>query len=147
MSRERANALRRAGLRVTEQRLAVLELLERWPHAAADEIAHKLMPRFGSISAQITYGVLAALSLTVGDDDATILHDGYLAEELARRPWLRQGADHALRVWPHSDYPLIPVGHFTLNRNPRNFFAEIEQAAFSSANLAPEPTSRRTRCS
>ena len=41
------------------------------------------------------------------------------------------------KVWPHSDYPLIDVGHFTLNRNPRNFFAEIEQSAFSPANMVP----------
>ncbi len=41
------------------------------------------------------------------------------------------------KVWPHADYPLIHVGHFTLNRNPRNFFAEIEQAALSPANQVP----------
>ncbi|AWB90191.1 catalase [Salinibacterium hongtaonis] len=41
------------------------------------------------------------------------------------------------KTWSHQDYPLIPVGHFTLNRNPRNFFAEIEQAAFSPSNLVP----------
>ncbi|MDR1825500.1 MAG: catalase [Bifidobacteriaceae bacterium] len=41
------------------------------------------------------------------------------------------------KVWPHSDYPLIDVGHFTLDRNPLNFFAEIEQAAFSPSNLVP----------
>jgi catalase len=41
------------------------------------------------------------------------------------------------KVWPHSDYPLISVGYYTLNRNPRNFFAEIEQAAFSPANMVP----------
>ncbi len=41
------------------------------------------------------------------------------------------------KVWPHADYPLIKVGHFTLNRNPLNFFAEIEQAAFSPSNLVP----------
>jgi catalase len=41
------------------------------------------------------------------------------------------------KVWPHADYPLIPVGTHTLNRNPENFFAEIEQAAFSPANLVP----------
>ncbi len=35
------------------------------------------------------------------------------------------------------DYPRIKVGHFTLNRNPVNFFAEIEQAAFSPSNLVP----------
>ena len=39
------------------------------------------------------------------------------------------------KVWPHVDYPLIKVGHYTLNRNPQNFFAEIEQAAFAPSNL------------
>ncbi|MEZ0342367.1 catalase [Mycobacterium sp. pV006] len=41
------------------------------------------------------------------------------------------------KVWPHGDYPLIPVGSFTLNRNPENFFAQIEQAAFSPGNTVP----------
>jgi catalase len=41
------------------------------------------------------------------------------------------------KVWPHADYPLIEVGVFELNRNPENFFAEIEQAAFSPANIVP----------
>ncbi len=41
------------------------------------------------------------------------------------------------KTWSHKDYPLIPVGHFTLNRNPQNFFAEIEQAAFSPSNMVP----------
>jgi catalase len=41
------------------------------------------------------------------------------------------------KVWPHSDYPLIEVGRFTLNRNPENYFAQIEQAAFAPSNLVP----------
>jgi catalase len=41
------------------------------------------------------------------------------------------------KVWPHADYPLIEVGTMTLNRNPVNFFAEIEQAAFSPGNTVP----------
>jgi catalase len=41
------------------------------------------------------------------------------------------------KVWPHADYPLIPVGRMTLNKNPENFFAEIEQAAFSPGNTVP----------
>lgn len=41
------------------------------------------------------------------------------------------------KVWPHSDYPLIPVGKLTLNRNPENYFAEIEQSAFSPSHLVP----------
>ena len=38
------------------------------------------------------------------------------------------------KVWPHKDYPLIEVGVLELNRNPENFFAEIEQAAFEPGN-------------
>jgi catalase len=41
------------------------------------------------------------------------------------------------KVWPHGDYPLIEVGELELNRNPENFFAEIEQAAFTPANVVP----------
>ncbi len=41
------------------------------------------------------------------------------------------------KTWPHADYPLIPVGRMTLNRNPANFHAEIEQAAFSPGNTVP----------
>jgi catalase len=41
------------------------------------------------------------------------------------------------KVWPHGDYPLIEVGRFTLNRNPENFFGQIEQAAFSPGNTVP----------
>jgi catalase len=41
------------------------------------------------------------------------------------------------KVWPHKDYPLIEVGVFELNRNPQNYFAEVEQAAFSPANVVP----------
>jgi len=41
------------------------------------------------------------------------------------------------KVWPHGDYPLIEVGMLELNRNPDNYFAEIEQAAFSPSNVVP----------
>jgi catalase len=41
------------------------------------------------------------------------------------------------KVWPHSDFPLIPVGSMELNRNPDNYFAEVEQAAFSPSNVVP----------
>lgn len=39
------------------------------------------------------------------------------------------------KVWPHKDYPLIDVAHLELNRNPENYFAEIEQAAFEPGNM------------
>ena len=41
------------------------------------------------------------------------------------------------KVWPHGDYPLIPVGKLTLNRNPTDNHTEIEQAAFEPNNLVP----------
>lgn len=37
----------------------------------------------------------------------------------------------------HKDYPLINVGVMELNRNPENFFAEVEQSAFNPANIVP----------
>ncbi|MEV4510682.1 catalase [Dactylosporangium sp. NPDC049525] len=41
------------------------------------------------------------------------------------------------KVWPHKDYPLIPVGRMVLNRNPENFFAQIVQAGFEVSNMVP----------
>jgi len=41
------------------------------------------------------------------------------------------------KVWNHKDYPLIKYGKLVLNRNPTNYFAEVEQAAFSPAHLVP----------
>ncbi|MCZ2441121.1 MAG: catalase [Burkholderiales bacterium] len=41
------------------------------------------------------------------------------------------------KVWPHADYPLHEVGEFELNRNPENFFLDVEQSAFAPSNLVP----------
>ena len=41
------------------------------------------------------------------------------------------------KVWRHGEYPLIEVGVLELNRNPENFFAEVEQAAFTPAHVVP----------
>ena len=41
------------------------------------------------------------------------------------------------KIWPHADYPLVRVGTMTLNRNPENFFAQIEQAAFEPSAVVP----------
>ncbi len=41
------------------------------------------------------------------------------------------------KVWPHGDYPPIDIGVMELNRNPENYFAEIEQVAFSPSNIVP----------
>ncbi len=41
------------------------------------------------------------------------------------------------KVWPHGDYPLIEVGELELNKNPENFFADVEQSAFNPASIVP----------
>nr|AGZ63441.1 catalase [Octopus vulgaris] len=41
------------------------------------------------------------------------------------------------KIWPHSEYPLIPVGRMVLDTNPKNYFAEVEQIAFSPAHMIP----------
>ena len=41
------------------------------------------------------------------------------------------------KVWSHKDYPLIEVGVIELNRNPENYFADVEQSAFNPANVVP----------
>lgn len=41
------------------------------------------------------------------------------------------------KVWPHADHPLMRVGRLVLDRNPEDYFAEVEQAAFEPANMVP----------
>ncbi len=41
------------------------------------------------------------------------------------------------KVWPHGDFPPMTIGRMVLNRNPENYFAEVEQAAFSPGNFVP----------
>ena len=41
------------------------------------------------------------------------------------------------KVWPHGDYPLQEIGKMVLDRNPGNYFAEVEQSAFSPGNVVP----------
>lgn len=49
------------------------------------------------------------------------------------------------KVWPHDKYPLIEIGRMVLNKNPENYFAEVEQAAFSPSHMVPgiEPSNDR----
>src|SRR5215210_3673872 len=41
------------------------------------------------------------------------------------------------KIWPHKDYPTIPIGRMVLDRNPENFFAQIVQASFEVSNFVP----------
>ena len=49
------------------------------------------------------------------------------------------------KIWPHKDYPLLDLGKLELNRNPKNYFAEVEQSAFSPSHTVPgiEPSEDR----
>lgn len=58
-----------------------------------------------------------------------------MTEEQAARH--RDNPFDLTKVWKHSEYPLIDVGMLELNRNPQNYFAEVEQSAFSPSNVVP----------
>ncbi|KAL1408929.1 hypothetical protein Q8F55_005743 [Vanrija albida] len=62
-----------------------------------------------------------------------------MTPEQAVDAWKNKGINvHDLtHIWPHGDYPLRTVGKFTLNTNAKNYFAEVEQAAFSPSHVVP----------
>ena len=70
-----------------------------------------------------------------GDFPRWTMHVQVMTEEQASRSPFHPF--DLTKVWPHADYPLIEVGVLELNRNPENYFAEVEQAAFSPANVVP----------
>ncbi|MGW1988585.1 catalase [Embleya sp. NPDC001921] len=56
---------------------------------------------------------------------------------VAEAPRYRFNPFDLTKVWPHADHPLIKVGRLTLDRNPENVFADVEQVAFSPNNFVP----------
>jgi len=68
-----------------------------------------------------------------GDFPRWQLNIQVMTEDQARQH--RHNPFDVTKVWPKADYPLIPVGDLELNRNPENVFADVEQAAFSPANV------------
>lgn len=58
-----------------------------------------------------------------------------MTEEQARQ--MKNNPFDLTKVWFKGDYPLIEVGYFELNRNPENYFQDVEQAAFNPANVVP----------
>ena len=56
------DSLRRAGLRVTQQRLAILQVLDAEPHIAADQVAERVRTAFGAMSTQAVYDTLNTLT-------------------------------------------------------------------------------------
>ncbi|MDY7060541.1 MAG: catalase [Methanomethylophilus alvi] len=58
-----------------------------------------------------------------------------MTEEQARN--YRENPFDITKVWPHGEFPLIEVGELELNRNPENYFVDVEQSAFTPVNLVP----------
>jgi catalase len=55
-------------------------------------------------------------------------------EDAAKYRW---NSFDVTKVWPHADYPLIEIGRIVLGRNPKNYFTDVEQAAFGPGTLVP----------
>jgi len=83
-------------------------------------------------------------SIAKGDPPAWNVHVQIMKPEEAET--FRFHPFDITKVWPHGDYPLIPLGRMVLNRNPENYFTDIEQVAFSPANLVPGVAPSQTRC-
>ncbi len=74
-------------------------------------------------------------AIETGDNPSWVLKIQVMTEEQANNsPY---NPFDLTKIWPHSDYPLIEVGLMELNRNPENFFAEVEQSAFNPASVVP----------
>jgi len=70
-----------------------------------------------------------------GDFPKWTMYVQIMTEEQARAHY--ENPFDITKVWLHSEFPLIEVGELELNRNPENYFAEVEQAAFTPAHVVP----------
>jgi catalase len=80
------------------------------------------------------FGAIAAGDFPRWDVKLQVATEAELAAWEARTGW---NPFDLTKVWPHKDFPLMPVGVFELNRNPLNYHAEVEQAALSPSNVVP----------
>jgi catalase len=72
-------------------------------------------------------------SLALGPRGPVVFEDILLFEKM---PHFNRRFD-LTKVWPHKDSPLLEVGELVLDRNPVNYFAEVEQTAFEPRNIVP----------
>jgi catalase len=68
-----------------------------------------------------------------GDFPKWTLNIQIMTEEQSRS--FRWNPFDLTKVWPHADYPLMPVGEMEINENPANYFQDVEQSAFAPANV------------
>ena len=74
-------------------------------------------------------------SIAKGDFPRWTFHIQVMTEEQANKH--PENPFDISKVWSKKEYPLIPVGTIELNRNPENYFADVEQAAFNPASIVP----------
>ena len=70
-----------------------------------------------------------------GDFPKWTMYVQIMTEEQAKKHY--ENPFDITKIWRHKEYPLIKVGVLELNRNPENYFAEVEQAAFDPAHVVP----------
>lgn len=74
-------------------------------------------------------------SIAKGDFPKWTMYIQIMTEEQAHNHY--ENPFDITKVWRHGEYPLIEVGVLELNRNPENYFAEVEQAAFTPTHIVP----------
>ena len=74
-------------------------------------------------------------AIAKGDFPRWTLYFQIMTEEEAA--FYKENPFDITKVWSHKEYPLIEVGVLELNRNPENYFADVEQAAFNPTHLVP----------
>lgn len=74
-------------------------------------------------------------AISTGDSPSWTCYIQTMTEEQAKK--LPFSVFDLTKVWPHKDFPLRRFGKLTLNENPLNYFAEVEQAAFSPSHTVP----------
>ncbi|WP_061929765.1 catalase [Aureimonas sp. AU22] len=99
-----------------------------------NEEAEKVIAKSRESYQEALYGMIEAGQFPKWDFFVQIMPE-MEAEEFERKTgW---SAFDLTKVWPHGMYPLIKVGEFELNRNPDNYFTDIEQSAFNPSNVVP----------
>ena len=120
-----------------------------WINAAGERFWVKYHVKTAQGIRNLTGDEAARLAGEDGDHHRRDLHDAIAAGDAPEWTFYAQvmpfaeAADYRFnpfdltKVWPKGDYPLIEVGRMVLDRNPANFFAEVEQASFNPSNLVP----------
>ena len=99
-----------------------------------NEEAEKVIAKSRESYQEALYGMLEAGNFPKWDFFIQVMPEAEAEAFEEKTGW---SAFDLTKVWPHGLYPLIKVGEFELNRNPDNYFTEIEQSAFNPSNVVP----------